>query len=394
MPERTRTSDLQVRNLTLYPLSYGHTRVAVAEREGFEPSEEEIPFNGLANRRTRPLCDLSESGADDSICLSGPGLRQPVGIPSPLLPTSPPPIETHPRDAHTHHRFSRIRQSRRGGAAGCPERGRTRCPNRALGAQGAPAQRGVGQRGRSRRAGRHGRIPAQGEGRVAHRPAVRRGPRQRRGQRGRQPGRAPARLQHRCGRRARRPGVDPPREHVAVAPPSRGPGRRWRGAGRRGGPARERIPAHRRFQPPSSPGGSGGRALRPGRAGDGPPRAAVARDDHRVGAEPRASSWSTPGVGARRRREPAPRRAAAGRAVRPGPGPARDETPLLREAAKRGGTVANGQASFLVAQTAAFELWNGMPAPADVMRAALASTWASRKKGSPSSATEPGEGGR
>jgi shikimate dehydrogenase len=39
----------------------------VAEREGFEPSEEETPFNGLANRRTRPLCDLSASGADDSI---------------------------------------------------------------------------------------------------------------------------------------------------------------------------------------------------------------------------------------------------------------------------------------------------------------------------------------
>jgi hypothetical protein len=26
VPERTRTSDLQVRNLTLYPLSYGHPR--------------------------------------------------------------------------------------------------------------------------------------------------------------------------------------------------------------------------------------------------------------------------------------------------------------------------------------------------------------------------------
>jgi hypothetical protein len=59
VPERTRTSDLQVRNLTLYPLSYGHPDT-VAEREGFEPSEEELPFNGLANRRTRPLCDLSE----------------------------------------------------------------------------------------------------------------------------------------------------------------------------------------------------------------------------------------------------------------------------------------------------------------------------------------------
>ena len=61
VPERTRTSDLQVRNLTLYPLSYGHVARSgsVAEREGFEPSEEETPFNGLANRRTRPLCDLS-----------------------------------------------------------------------------------------------------------------------------------------------------------------------------------------------------------------------------------------------------------------------------------------------------------------------------------------------
>ncbi len=62
MPERTRTSDLQVRNLTLYPLSYGHPREPVAEREGFEPSEEETPFSGLANRRTRPLCDLSDRG--------------------------------------------------------------------------------------------------------------------------------------------------------------------------------------------------------------------------------------------------------------------------------------------------------------------------------------------
>ena len=66
VPERTRTSDLQVRNLTLYPLSYGHPQMPMtaklAEREGFEPSEEETPFNGLANRRTRPLCDLSDRG--------------------------------------------------------------------------------------------------------------------------------------------------------------------------------------------------------------------------------------------------------------------------------------------------------------------------------------------
>ena len=47
---------------------------AMAEREGFEPSEEETPFNGLANRRTRPLCDLSASGADDSM---GPSERPP-----------------------------------------------------------------------------------------------------------------------------------------------------------------------------------------------------------------------------------------------------------------------------------------------------------------------------
>ena len=67
VPERTRTSDLQVRNLTLYPLSYGHNAEGLAEREGFEPSEEETPFNGLANRRTRPLCDLSQAAADDSM---------------------------------------------------------------------------------------------------------------------------------------------------------------------------------------------------------------------------------------------------------------------------------------------------------------------------------------
>jgi hypothetical protein len=63
-PGGTRTHDLQVRNLTLYPLSYGRTvRVAIdasmAEREGFEPSEQVTPLSGLANRRTRPLCDLS-----------------------------------------------------------------------------------------------------------------------------------------------------------------------------------------------------------------------------------------------------------------------------------------------------------------------------------------------
>ena len=58
-PGETRTHGLQVRNLTLYPLSYGR---ALAEREGFEPSEQVTPLNGLANRRTRPLCDLSLTG--------------------------------------------------------------------------------------------------------------------------------------------------------------------------------------------------------------------------------------------------------------------------------------------------------------------------------------------
>ena len=34
----------------------------MAEREGFEPSKQVTPLNGLANRRTRPLCDLSVRG--------------------------------------------------------------------------------------------------------------------------------------------------------------------------------------------------------------------------------------------------------------------------------------------------------------------------------------------
>ena len=50
----------------------------------------------------------------------------------------------------------------------------------------------------------------------------------------------------------------------------------------------------------------------------------------------------------------------------------RAETPLMREAAARGGTVANGQGSFLVAQAEAFTLWTGEEAPSDVIRTALA----------------------
>lgn len=47
-------------------------------------------------------------------------------------------------------------------------------------------------------------------------------------------------------------------------------------------------------------------------------------------------------------------------------------TPLMREAAERGATVANGQGSFLASSTATFRLLTGIDAPADVMRAALA----------------------
>ena len=36
----------------------------MAEREGFEPSKQVTPLNGLANRRTRPLCDLSARGVE------------------------------------------------------------------------------------------------------------------------------------------------------------------------------------------------------------------------------------------------------------------------------------------------------------------------------------------
>lgn len=47
-------------------------------------------------------------------------------------------------------------------------------------------------------------------------------------------------------------------------------------------------------------------------------------------------------------------------------------TPLMGEAASRGGTVANGHASFLAASAETFRLLTGREAPADVMRAALA----------------------
>lgn len=47
-------------------------------------------------------------------------------------------------------------------------------------------------------------------------------------------------------------------------------------------------------------------------------------------------------------------------------------TPLMREARERGADVANGQASFLAGAAATFRLLTGGEAPAEVMRAALA----------------------
>jgi shikimate dehydrogenase len=49
-----------------------------------------------------------------------------------------------------------------------------------------------------------------------------------------------------------------------------------------------------------------------------------------------------------------------------------DSTPLMRDVAARGGTVANGQASFLTAHAAIFTIWTKREAPMDPMRAALA----------------------
>ena len=47
-------------------------------------------------------------------------------------------------------------------------------------------------------------------------------------------------------------------------------------------------------------------------------------------------------------------------------------TPLMVDAEARGGTVANGQASFLAASAKTFQLLTGQDAPAEVMRSALA----------------------
>jgi shikimate 5-dehydrogenase len=47
-------------------------------------------------------------------------------------------------------------------------------------------------------------------------------------------------------------------------------------------------------------------------------------------------------------------------------------TPLMAEAKARGGTVANGQGSFLASSAATFLLLTGQEPPPEVMRAALA----------------------
>jgi shikimate dehydrogenase len=47
-------------------------------------------------------------------------------------------------------------------------------------------------------------------------------------------------------------------------------------------------------------------------------------------------------------------------------------TPLMREARRRGGTVANGQATFLASSAVTFKLLTGKTAPPEVMRTALA----------------------
>ena len=49
-----------------------------------------------------------------------------------------------------------------------------------------------------------------------------------------------------------------------------------------------------------------------------------------------------------------------------------ETTPLMRDAQERGGTVANGQASFLASSASTFTLVTGEAAPPDVMRQALA----------------------
>ena len=326
-------------------------RDAMAEREGFEPSEEEIPFNGLANRRTRPLCDLSASGADDSMGPSGPGLRQPV-LPIAATLTSPPPIRARPVQRLLRHRLSVSRHSARGGAAAAFERGRAPIEIERW-ERGPPAERGIGSAPSIRIRGGHDRAPhkervaapsvmlsdedakASGAANVAVKRIE------------------PARTQHRC-RRACGPAWQ------SILPKVAG---RWprqavvlgAGGGARAVVAvlhRLRISARGGLQPPPPQGRGSGRALRPVGAGS---------------MDLRALPWHETflEVGAGRRRKLLVN--ASGRRRRGGTSPLPPEllrtslfvldlvlnhaaTPLMREAQARGGTVANGQASFLAAR--------------------------------------------
>src|SRR5690242_1059579 len=58
----------------------------MAEREGFEPSKQVTPLNGLANRRTRPLCDLSVRGGQRlPQGLADPGSKEDEAVPAWIL---------------------------------------------------------------------------------------------------------------------------------------------------------------------------------------------------------------------------------------------------------------------------------------------------------------------
>ena len=63
-----------------------------------------------------------------------------------------------------------------------------------------------------------------------------------------------------------------------------------------------------------------------------------------------------------------------------------DSTPLMRAVADRGGTVANGQLSFLTAHAAIFVIWTKREAPIDAMRVALAAELGVAEAGTEASA--------
>ena len=82
----------------------------LAEREGFEPSMQVTPHGGLANRCTRPLCDLSVATAAGILPwasrrsgTSGPGRR-------PAKPRDQEVRESRRRDPRRHDRRARARR--------------------------------------------------------------------------------------------------------------------------------------------------------------------------------------------------------------------------------------------------------------------------------------------